>query len=464
MDNLRQASDARDFEEEVVMTISSSLGDGESVEWGKFVGNSHKFCADAFLEHGCKRLGFTEKTFVEIKYRLTYDIGIRVISILREELDRCQGQLVIICKEKLTDSLWNTRNIGLQGRVTILTYDELKDQIPRNEQVCLEDKNTVAVADPLDSARKDAEDNRITLFLGAGVSMDAKLPSWNKLLEALLVQNKDKPFKHINEANATAISKALADSSIVTGRYIIEGYRKRLKDGNPKWSLEKLNAETQELVNERLREALYSNVDTPTRSELVKAIASVATKYNVENIITYNFDDLIETELQNSADFESIYDESTNRTFGKKLIYHVHGYIPRDEGKPGVPVLSETEYHRLYSHMHHWANVVQLHALYTTTCFFIGFSMTDPNQRRLLDLARNRNLDTDGAYEAKHYVFLRRQKLIGEAVKAVNEEHCKQIETMMLELGLNVIWFDDFKDLPKCLLYVFGGEREKKRE
>ena len=53
---------------------------------------------------------------------------------------------------------------------------------------------------------------------------------------------------------------------------------------------------------------------------------------------------------------------------------------------------------------------------------------------------------------------------MGEAVKAVNEEHCKQIETMMLELGLNVIWFDDFKDLPKCLLYVFGGERQKKRE
>lgn len=53
---------------------------------------------------------------------------------------------------------------------------------------------------------------------------------------------------------------------------------------------------------------------------------------------------------------------------------------------------------------------------------------------------------------------------MGEAVKAVNEEHCKQIETMMLELGLNVIWFDDFKDLPKCLLYVFGGERKTRNE
>ena len=31
----------------------------------------------------------------------------------------------------------------------------------------------------------------------------------------------------------------------------------------------------------------------------------------------------------------------------------------------------------------------------------------------------------------------------------------------MLELGLKVIWFDEFKNLPKCLLYVFGKQNDK---
>lgn len=111
--------------------------------------------------------------------------------------------------------------------------------------------------------------------------------------------------------------------------------------------------------------------------------------------------------------------------------------------------------------MHHWANVVQLNALYTTTCFFVGFSMTDPNQRRLLDLARNVDLGSIEVGNAQHYIFLRRQNLKGEAVKAVNEEHCKEIENMMFELGLNVIWFDEFEILPKCLSYIFGKTDEK---
>lgn len=32
---------------------------------------------------------------------------------------------------------------------------------------------------------------------------------------------------------------------------------------------------------------------------------------------------------------------------------------------------------------------------------------------------------------------------------------------MMFELGLNVIWFDEFENLPKCLSYIFGKTDEK---
>lgn len=46
-------------------------------------------------------------------------------------------------------------------------------------------------------------------------------------------------------------------------------------------------------------------------------------------------------------------------------------------------------------------------------------------------------------------------------LKTVNDEHCKEIENMMFELGLNVIWFDEFEILPKCLSYIFGKIEDK---
>ena len=52
MDNLRKATDARDFENDVIKIISSALSDGETVEREKPLGNS-MFRIDFFLEHGC---------------------------------------------------------------------------------------------------------------------------------------------------------------------------------------------------------------------------------------------------------------------------------------------------------------------------------------------------------------------------------------------------------------------------
>lgn len=142
-------------------------------------------------------------------------------------------------------------------------------------------------------------------------------------------------------------------------------------------------------------------------------------------------------------------------------IYHVHGMISRDNTKPSNSVLSEKDYHALYSNPHNWANVVQLNALYTSTCFFIGFSMTDPNQRRLLELAREKDKDSDQIEKLPHYVFLKKTPLKGEASKEVNEEHWKEMEYMMSDFGLNVIWFNNFDDLPKILNYISGITNDK---
>lgn len=454
-------SAARNFGREIYEKIKSVLNENETIECEPLIGR--KFRPDILLPKGCRKLDLPNNTIIEIYYHFGNDTLLRFASEYKEAIDTKEyGNLLIICKDSYVSLFM--RDNSIQGRAIIWTEKELSSKIEKagiDLTKIVQDSNDTSL-NVLENVKKNVEQTKISLFIGAGVSMDAKLPSWEELLKALLIQNDNMPFKYINDANANAISGSLANSSIVMGRYIIEGYRDALKRKYNSQSDNWIDDNTKAIVSRKIREVLYRNVNNSTNSELVKAIAQVAKSENVEKIISYNYDDLIETEIEaqkkgkDKKQFIPVYNETMDLSVGTVPIYHVHGFIPRDNESPGVPVLSEMEYHKLYSRMHHWANVVQLNALYTTTCFFIGFSMTDPNQRRLLDLARNIDLGSINAGKAQHYIFLHRQKLEGEAVKVVNDEHCIEIQNMMFELGLNVIWFDEFKELPQYILKIFG--------
>ena len=459
---------ARNYEEKVVSIIAHLLDADEDIELCHNIGVGG-LMADVFLENGAKKLNLPPKSLIEIKYLLRNDTLSRIALIYKRVIDeRGYAKLIIICKDNLTDRFIN--KVGLPGRFEIWTFEELEFKAHRidsnGQNVSKPGLKKVPSPDIVKRASNAAANDKVSLFLGAGVSMDAKLPSWNKLLAALLTKIKNRPFEYINEANTESISDYLSDSSIITGRYIMDGYRvaiKRLyeetREGNKDDAKIEENIRTE--IVDRMRKALYKDIDNVNKSSLVKVIASIARKSNVVQIITYNYDDLIETDLSDSARFKPVYDQTIDRLNGFKPIYHVHGYIPRNEKNPGFPTLSEKEYHKLYSRTHQWSNVVQLNALYSTTCFFIGFSMSDPNQRRLLDLARNVDLGSTEAGRAQHYIFLRRQNLKGEASSAVNDEHFREIENMMFELGLNVIWFDEFEKLPQYLLYIFGKANDR---
>ena len=237
-------------------------------------------------------------------------------------------------------------------------------------------------------------------------------------------------------------------SSIVTGRYALDGY---LRDS------QKDEDENYQDFIERIRKVLYKKKNY--KSALIASVAKAVKRKKPAQIITYNYDDLLD-ELLNKKDFYSVSDNIIPRTKDVP-IYHVHGMISRDNTRPSNSVLSEKDYHHLYSNPHNWANVVQLNALYTSVCFFIGFSMTDPNQRRLLELARAKDKHSDDIDKLPHFVFLKKEPLKGEASKEVNEEHWHEIEYMMSDFGLNVIWYNDFSDLPKMIDYISGYTKNK---
>lgn len=175
-------------------------------------------------------------------------------------------------------------------------------------------------------------------------------------------------------------------------------------------------------------------------SLLIRNIGNAIKTKRINQIITYNYDDLIENELDLSGiNFTSI--SKSERLIGDSLpIYHVHGYIPiiRKNSKynPNDVRLSEDSYHEIYKDSYHWSNVIQLYALNNSTCFFIGLSMKDPNLRRLLDISTKR-----GDESIYHFAFLKRDEFT---------QH-KLTENIFREMEVQIIWYEKYDELPDLI-------------
>ena len=445
MRTLSSYLEAKLFEDKIGDYLASICSNDEEIVKESFV--SGRMMADFYLPNGCKAMQWPSKTVIEVKNIIRYSSISRIFQpyyVLFKE--QKISQLVIIHNSLISNDSFKKYLETLDSKfIKIYNVNELvrKGDFPNKEI-----KEIPSKIDVIDKA-KDAYNNmRYTFFLGAGLSMDAQLPSWSALLESLLKSENKKPFEYINNANSESISSAMGYSSIVTGRYALDGY---LRDS------QKDEDENYQDFIERIRKVLYKKKNY--KSALITSVAKAVKRKKPAQIITYNYDDLLD-ELLNKKDFYSVSDNIIPRTKDVP-IYHVHGMISRDNTRPSNSVLSEKDYHHLYSNPHNWANVVQLNALYTSVCFFIGFSMTDPNQRRLLELARAKDKHSDDIDKLPHFVFLKKEPLKGEASKEVNEEHWHEIEYMMSDFGLNVIWYNDFSDLPKMIDYISGYTKNK---
>jgi len=113
-------------------------------------------------------------------------------------------------------------------------------------------------------------------------------------------------------------------------------------------------------------------------------------------------------------------------------------------------VFSEEGYHKLMLEPYNWANIVQLSSFMNNTCLFIGLSMTDPNLRRLLDVAAQK--DADGI--CRHYAIMKRMKIkqvSGDEIEKFEQINDELQESFYGKLGVNVIWVDDYKEIPELL-------------
>ncbi len=289
----------------------------------------------------------------------------------------------------------------------------------------------------------------ISLFLGAGASVEFGLPSWSQIIADLY---------------RSALEEELGSSLSREELAHLQRLTVRLTSDSP---LQAARAVQRALTQqgrgfeERLSSVLYRDVGADGGRPLLWAVSDLcmATRRGsrVHSVVTYNFDDLLEENLATRrVKALSVFEASAAPRADELPVYHVHGLLPRDPANTGRPgrepvVFAEQQYHALYTDPYHWTNIVQLNAIREHTCVFIGLSMTDPNLRRLLEIG-SRSSET-----VRHYAFLKRRtardlvredetldEVPGATLGSFLDWHQGLAEEVLRDLGVQIVWFDDY--------------------
>ena len=426
----------------------------------------YSFTPDLYAPQGIPSFNMDGSTAIEIKKRLSFS-SVKEIDALYDLLGDDYNILVVYYSISISfqPPVRNDKKKVLK----YIQYGTLKGKMQQKDEgayyIAKANKQgwRQERAEIIKRAQAVVEQGNNVLFLGAGVSLSAKMPSWKDLLKGLMTEVKQlkkdtlESFKELD----THIFEECGNSNLIMARYLQTAVH--LYDDKT-------------VFPELIQKHLYNNNNT---SKLLVNLAHIIQQRKVNEVISYNFDDILEQnlgklDLKDSVDFTTISKDAEIKGHNTLPIYHVHGIIPQN-GPVDIVVFSEEEYHKRYTNAFHWSNVEQLHALSRMHCFFVGLSMTDPNLRRLLDIAHNMNMSNGEV----HYAFLKRTKLEQYCVSDI-ERNCKYarmsgslidkkkqkeiydlnysvVENIFRELGVKVIWFEDFdNELPDLVAEVFG--------
>jgi hypothetical protein len=209
----------------------------------------------------------------------------------------------------------------------------------------------------------------ITMFVGAGVSMEAELPSWNELARKLLIQ------AWSTEDDETAI-EAWCDTVLQEGPLAAAAVAESLYSDDGAF-------------RRALREAVYARPpQTYVPGALAGQIAWLKERMGSRlAILTVNYDGLLEAALAKRALQPVSYVRARPEPEGKAAVWHLHGRLIRPpSGKgwlsEGSLVLSEGSYVRSTGSTFPQDLVAE--RLKGSLCVFVGLSMTDPNFIRWL--------------------------------------------------------------------------------
>lgn len=320
------------------------------------------------------------------------------------------------------------------SNIFLTKLKQLEENITLDTNIRQHDKEKAIfnnVEEKIEVIKNELSDNRLTLVCGAGVSSSIGLPDWNTLLVRIL--SRALTLKH-KDFSTNEMETLLSSSNLIVGKYL-----KIL-----------LGEEFDEVITKCLYEEEwtlgdYAYAESPLINNIIELIRPKRNRGSVESVITFNFDSLLEEFLtKNSIKYKAIYDEGIKFDADQIPIYHVHGYLPKNEKiEKHNLVFSEDGYHTQFIDPYSWSNLIQLYKYMNNSCLFIGVSLSDPNLRRILDISRRKN-EGDGN---KHFII----KKLPPKDSSVYDLQLMLEEQDALMLGLNVIWVSDYDEYPKVL-------------
>jgi hypothetical protein len=268
-------------------------------------------------------------------------------------------------------------------------------------------------------------DGRLCLFVGAGVSESCHLPNWDTLSNRVVLEAfRDEVQLDLRQtANRNAALKKPPLGAMRATRRVL---KKRF--------------------NSVVKECLYST--TPELSETVKAIALLR---KVRNICCFNYDDVLEAAYeQNGITYRPVTEaDELPLDSDDVLIFHPHGFLPRstkrDYSEERI-IISEDDYHKLYSSPHSWSNMIQVSLLMSFSILFIGCSLVDPNIRRLLDICKRVQVGNKYYSLSKRPTYEYGPEWYRCLISSQQFE-----EDDLLDRGVTPIWYKDHLDVPGLL-------------
>jgi hypothetical protein len=318
---------------------------------------------------------------------------------------------------------------------------------------------TAPIADLIEAA---GAGGKVSLLVGAGASMEAGLPSWEALLDRLLLRGGE--ATGLIEAIDPAVGPT-SEQGAQRERWLADAAR----DG-PLGKAALAEALAGAALDDWIKEALFAPAAGPQEyfpGPISRQIPFLHAALGDElRVMTLNYDDLIEQAFRDhpgAPEPYAISDEDHHVPAGMCGVMHLHGYLGRDGRPQGEIILSEADYMQMQRGTSWQESTVQA-ALMDSTLVFVGTSLLDPNVIRYLHGVR----PPSGRQPARFAIFVRqgtypkevpptfrtaREQALAKrwealGVRAVFVEHYTDVAQVLAEIGRRRVLGSDYISLP----------------
>jgi hypothetical protein len=270
---------------------------------------------------------------------------------------------------------------------------------------------------------------RLGLLLGAGISQFYKVPTWQKFVDQICARCKE-PLLVTGD-----------DLMMKIAAIRVKHFKNKQK--------EFLKVATEELYRDAPTD--FEELRKSSTLAAIGALVMASQRGGASKVITFNYDDLLETYLEyhgfvTSSIFKAIHWAGNPDV----TIYHPHGFLPRNASSTGSEdiVFGTNEYMSIIQEeaRNLWRPLLQT-VLRTHTCIYVGLSGADIHLQSLLAPLRDQHA-ISGARFAFHGVRF--------AVKATRDP---DVESVLASWGVYSQVIDSYDDIAPFLFRVCQAAR-----